>query len=55
MNEAIDKLISMAMKRAEEILTANREVLESLVEALIKNGIVGPTELKNLFKGVNKM
>jgi len=55
MNKAIDNLISMAMKRAEEILTANREVLENLVEALMKNGIVGPKELKKLCKSINKM
>lgn len=55
MNEAIDKLISRAMFRAEEILTANRESLDLLVEALMKNGIVGPKDLKKILTNLKKM
>lgn len=51
-NTEIDKLIMLAERRAEEILTDNRETLELLVEALMKNGIIGEKELKKLLKGV---
>ena len=54
-NEEIDCLIEEAMTRADAILTANRESLELLVEALMENGIVGPNDLKNIFKNVQKM
>lgn len=47
-NNEIDKLIEKAMKRAEEILKANQKFLESLVEALMKKGIVGTEDLKNI-------
>lgn len=55
MNTAIDKLIDKAMIRAEEILKANRNSLDLLVEALMKNGIVGPKDLKQILKDLKKM
>ena len=55
MNAAIDKLIEKAMLRAEEILKANRKSLDLLVEALMKNGIVGPKDLKQILKDIKKM
>ena len=55
MNEAIDKLIERAMTRAEEILNENRESLELLVEALMKNGIVGPKDLKKILANLKRM
>ena len=55
MNLAIDKLIKKAMTRAEEILEANRNSLDLLVEALMKNGIVGPKDLKQILKDIKKM
>lgn len=54
-NEEIDKIIDKAMKRADEILSVNYDVLELLVESLMVNGIVGPNELKDIFKDVEKM
>lgn len=54
-NEEIDKIIGKAMTRAEEIISVNHEILELLVEELMKNGIVGPNDLKVIFKGIEKM
>lgn len=54
-NEEIDCLIEEAMTRANAILIANRESLELLVEALMKNGIVGPKDLKQILKDIKKM
>ena len=54
-NEEIDNIIEKAMKRAEEILTVNREALDLLVEALIKSGIVGHNDLKQILKNIKKM
>lgn len=55
MNEAIDKLISKAMARADDILNENRKSLDLLVEALMKNGIVGPKDLKQILKDIKRM
>ena len=55
MNKAIDKIIGQAMNRADEILNANRESLDLLVDALMKNGIVGPKDLKQILKNIKKM
>ena len=49
-NAEIDKLIQLANKRAEQILTDNRETLELLVEVLMKKGIVGKNELDKILK-----
>lgn len=54
-NEEIDKIISQAMQRAEDILSINHEALDRLVEALMKNGIVGPNDLKKILKGIQKI
>lgn len=54
-NEEIDKIIGQAMQRAEEILSVNHEALNLMVEALMKNGIVGPTDLKQILKDIEKM
>lgn len=54
-NEEIDKIIDKGMKRAEEILSINHDVLKRLVESLMVNGIVGPNELKDIFKDAEKM
>lgn len=54
-NEEIDKIIGKAMTRAEEILSVNHDALKRLVEILMINGIVGPSELKNIFKDIEKM
>ena len=54
-NEEIDTIIAEAMSRAEEILKANRNSLDLLVEALMKNGIVGPKDLKKILKDIKKM
>lgn len=54
-NEEIDKIIDKAMQRAEEILSVNHEALNLLVEALMKNGIVGPTDLKQILKDIEIM
>lgn len=54
-NEEIDKIISKAMTRTEEILSVNHETLDRLVEALMEKGIVGPNDLKNIFKDIEKM
>ena len=54
-NEEIDKIISQAIGRAEEILSVNHEALNLLVEALMKNGIVGPNDLKKFLKDIEKM
>jgi len=51
-NIEIDKLINMANKRAEQILNDNRETLERLVDALMKKGIVGKTELQKILKPI---
>lgn len=55
MSEVVDKLIKKAMKRAEELLNANRNYLDLLVEALMENGIVGPKELKQIMKDIERM
>lgn len=54
-NEEIDKIIGKAMTRAEEILSVNHETLDLLVEALMEKGIVGPNDLKDIFKDIAKM
>lgn len=54
-NEEIDKIIGQAIGRAEDILSINHEALNLLVEALMKNGIVGPTDLKQILKDIEKM
>ena len=54
-NEEIDKLIKLAEKRAEEIISVNYDVLQTLVESLMKNGIVGPIQLKEIFKNTVRM
>lgn len=54
-NKEIDKLINEAKKRAETILKTNQKSLECLVEALMKKGIVGTEELKELLKDVEQM
>lgn len=54
-NEEIDKIITKAMNRAEEILSVNHEALDALVEALMKNGIVGPNDLKQILKDIERM
>lgn len=54
-NEEIDKIISQAMQRAEDILSINHETLDRLVETLMKNGIVGPNDLKKILKGIEKL
>lgn len=51
-NAEIDKLIEKANKRAEQILNDHRETLELLVEALMKNGIVGEKELEKILKTI---
>ena len=53
-NFEIDKLIDKATTRAEQILSDNREALELLVEALMKNGIVGKNELDKILKSVKQ-
>lgn len=53
-NAEIDKLIEMANKRAEQILNDNREVLELLVETLMKKGIVGKKELDEILKSIKQ-
>ena len=53
-NKEIDKLIEKAMQRAEQILRANQESLELLVEALMRKGIVGTEELKQLLKDIKQ-
>lgn len=53
-NCEIDKLIVMAHSRAEQILIDNREALELLVEALMKNGIVGKKELDEILKSIKQ-
>ena len=55
MNQVIDKFIECSMTRAEEILDANRESLDLLVEALMRNGIVGPKDLKQILKNIKKI
>ena len=53
-NTAIDRLIEMANKRAEQILNDNREALELLVEALMKKAIVGKKELDGILKSIKQ-
>ena len=53
-NKEIDKLIEKAMKRAEEILTKNKEALDLLADALMVKGIVGTEELKEIVANVKQ-
>lgn len=53
-NAEIDKLIQRANERAEQVLKDNRETLELLVDALMKNGIVGKKELESIFKSIKQ-
>ena len=53
-NAEIDKLIEMANQRAEQILDEHHETLELLVEALMKNGIVGKNDLEKILKAVKQ-
>ena len=53
-NEEIDKIIDKAMNRARDILSVNHEALDALVEALMENGIVGPNDLKQILKDIER-
>ena len=54
-NEEIDKIIEQAMQRAKDILCVNHDALNLLVEALMKNGIVGPNDLKQILTNIEKI
>lgn len=54
-NKEIDLIIDKSMKRAEEILNANNDSLKLLVEALMKKGIVGASELKKTLKNTKQV
>ena len=49
-NDEIDKLIKKAEDRANSILTTNRDVLEAIVEALLKQKIMSEHDLDKVWK-----
>ncbi len=49
-NDEINKLIEKAYKRAEELLTKNKDILEALVDALLKKHIMSEAELDKVWK-----
>ena len=51
----INFIIDQSMKRAEKILSSNVNSLKLLVESLMKNGIVGANDLKQILKNVKKV
>lgn len=42
-------MISRGMQRAKEIIEQNRDLLERIVQMLMKKGIVGKEEIDKLF------
>lgn len=54
-NKEIDEIIEKARSRAYNILFANMEQLELLVDALMTKGIVGSDELKKILKNIKKI
>ena len=51
-NEAIDNLVEIALKRAQEILEENKDILEALVKAIMKNHIMSETQLDKICQNV---
>ena len=49
-NHEIDQIIEKALKRATDILTENRDVVEALVSALLQNHIMSSEELDAIWK-----
>ena len=49
-NREIDKIIKKAMKRAEKVIFENYDILITLVDELVKNGIVSEKDLERIFK-----
>lgn len=49
-NDEIDKVIARAEKRATELLEANKDILEAIVEALIHKKIMSERELDKVWK-----
>lgn len=52
LNEDIDNLVDKATTRATEILEKNADVLEAIVEALMKNHIMSESQLDSVWKSV---
>ncbi len=55
MDQEIRKLILEAQSTAEEILTKNRHVLETLAETLIKEETMDRAEIERIIKGAEKI
>lgn len=51
-NDAIDNLVAVALKRAQEILEVNKDILIALVDAIMKNHIMSETQLDRICKSV---
>lgn len=51
-NDAIDNLVDVAIKRATEILEENKDILEALVSAIMKKHIMSETQLDKICQSV---
>lgn len=51
MDQEIRKLIINAESKAEEVLTGNKDVLDSLAEALLKEEILDKNDVERIIKG----
>ena len=51
-NEAIDKLVEVAIERATCILEENKDILIALVDAIMKNHIMSETQLDKICRSV---
>lgn len=51
-NDEVTKLLDKAYKRAEQLLTENRDILEAIVPALLEKHIMSETELDKIWQDV---